>query len=82
MGQKVEDPFMARLNRLDTQAARQPRSLNANDYPRDAQNSVLLPIAAMVLLIVGGASFGVMMAMPDPNGASLAATTLELLSNR
>lgn len=82
MVQKTEDPFVARLNRLNNQEPREPRMVQTPDYLRDAQSSVLLPLAAMALLIVGGAAFSMMMIMPDPDGTSFAATTLELLSSK
>ena len=80
MVQKSEDPFLARLERLESPAPK--RVVETPNYPRDAQSSVLLPIAAMFLLIVGGGAFSMMMVLPDPSGASLASTTIEMLSNR
>ena len=77
-----DDPFLARLNRLDATETPAPRAVDHTEYPRDAQNSVLLPLIAMALLLVGGASFALMITLPDPNGMSIAATTLDLLSSK
>lgn len=73
MGQKTNDIFEARLERLKDDNLRPDSVATATaSYPRKSQNSVLLPIMATALLLVGGTSFALMLALPDPSGFSVA----------
>jgi hypothetical protein len=80
VGRQTEDLFDARLKRLKTGEPRRVSHLGARDYPQTRQNSVLLPYVAMGCLILGGAAFAFMLAMPDPSGTSIATNlSMELL---
>jgi hypothetical protein len=82
---KTEDIFETRLRRLasgqDGQTAdnirhRAVQSLSMRQL-NERQNSVLLPTVAICSLLLGGAAFATMMAMPNPEGDAFAQTYFE-----
>lgn len=74
MAQKTNDIFEARLQRLKDGERPGTKAKATPSYPRKSQSSVLLPIVATAFLMIGGASFALMLVLPDPNGVSVAAS--------
>lgn len=84
---KSDDIFEARLRRLqDTNAKTPAKTAQRHSEPamrleikrEEKDRSVLLPIAAVALLLCGGAAFATMLFIPDPAAGQLAASDAPL----